>query len=70
MDFEQKLGNPRWNNGNRKKPTMEIEDADAINQVNKYFEPLAFELSELLVKHVTHGNMKFIGDIAPFMRAT
>ena len=49
---------------------MEIEDADAINQVNKYFEPLAFELSELLVKHVTHGNMKFIGDIAPFMRAT
>ena len=69
VDFTQKLGDQRWNNGNVKKPPMKEEDTEAFAHLKAYFEPLAAELSGLLVKHVKHGKMKFIGDMKPFMRS-
>ena len=69
VDFTQKLGDQRWNNGNVKKPPMKTEDMQAFAHLKEYFEPLAAELSDLLVKHVKHGKMKFIGDMEPFMRS-
>jgi hypothetical protein len=67
VDFDQKLGDQKWNNNNTAKPKMQNENMEAFGQLQEYFKPLQHELSELLVKHVQHGDMKFIGNMTPFI---